>query len=127
MDDITLHVMREKDGRPARCDAVRSSADGSDFLSAASTRLDAAKTVPSAAHAAAAAFSPCPAAGGASALSCSTRSDGGFAEVGERNEDVICPLCELCDDDLRAGPDGTSVGSREVMMCEGCQGRFHVA
>ena len=116
---MTLHVIREKDGRPARCDAVRSSADGSDFLSAVSTRLDAARPRPSVMHAAAA-------AGGAMASSCSTRSDGGFAEVGECNEDVICPLCGLCDDNLRDGPDGASVGVQDVVLCKGCQGGFRV-
>ena len=40
---------------------------------------------------------------------------------------MICPLCELCDDDLRNGPDSASVGVREVVICEGYQGDFHVA
>jgi hypothetical protein len=72
-------------------------------------------------------FCPCPAVDGASALSCSTRSDGGFADIGAHNEDVVCQLCELYDDDLRDGPDGTTVGTREVVLCEGCQGGLHVA
>jgi hypothetical protein len=60
-------------------------------------------------------FYPCPAVDGASVSSCSAHSDGAFAGIGEHNEDVVCPLCELCDDDLRDGPDGTSVGTREVV------------
>ena len=28
---------------------------------------------------------------------CSSCADGGFADIGEHNEDVVCPLCELYD------------------------------
>ena len=69
-------------------------------------------------------LSPCPAVGGASASSCSARSDGGFADIGAHNEDVACLLCGLYDDDLRDGPDGSPLGSREVVICEGCHARW---
>ena len=81
-------------------------------MSATSTCVAAGKPAVSAADVDAEDFSPCLAVGGASAVSCLTRSDGGFAEIGAHNEDVICPLCELCDNDLRDGPDGASLGVR---------------
>ena len=101
--------------------------DGSDFISAASTRPCDAEEGPSAARAAAMDFSLCSASENASTSSHSTRSDCGFGDVGGCNEDLVCPLCELCDDDLHDDPDGESVGLRELVVCEGCQGGFHVA
>ena len=50
----------------------------------------------------------------------------GFMDIGVHSEDVVCPLCELCDDNLHDGPDGAPVGTCEVVICEGCQGGFHV-
>ena len=126
-DAIALHMIWTKDESPLEQAAAPSLADGSDFLSAASTCVAAGKPPVSAAVVDAKDFSPCPAVGGASASSCSTRSDGGFADIWAHNEDVICPLCELCDDDLRDGPDSASMGVREVVICESCQGGFHVA
>ena len=71
-------------------------------------------------------FSPCPAVCGTSVSSSPTPSDGGFADIGVHSEDAVCPLCELCDNDLRDGPNGAPVGTHEVVICEGCQGGFHV-
>jgi len=125
--ESALRPIRTADAEPPAPAVVASSADGSDFLSTATDRTAGGKPAVSAAVADAMVFCPCPATENASASSCSSRSDGGFADIGEQNEDVICPLCELYDDDLRNGPDGTSVGVREVVICEGCQGGFHVA
>ena len=74
--DLALRVLQERDKSPARNDATRSSADGSDFLSAASTCSGDTRDEPSAARTIAAAFSLCPVAEVGSASSCSTRSVG---------------------------------------------------
>ena len=72
-------------------------------------------------------FSLCAAAEHTPAFSRSSQSDDGYAAIGSNNEDLVCPLCELCDDDLRDDAEGRSVGSRELVVCEGCQSGFHVA
>ena len=126
-EEPILRAVRTTDAGPPEPAAVPSSADGSDFRCTSATCMAGDKPAESSAEVDTKVFSPCPAVGGASVSSCSTRSDGGFADIGAHNEDVVCPLCELYDDDLRDGPDGTPVGTREVVICEGCQGGFHVA
>ena len=73
------------------------------------------------------AFSSCTAQAHASASSRSTRSNGGYVDIGVDNEDLVCPLCGLCDDDLHGTAEGLTVSSCELVFCECCQGGFHVA
>ena len=125
--ESVLGPVRMADAEPPAPAVAASSADGSDFLSTTTGCMVGGRPAVSAAMADAMVFCLCPATENASASSCSSRSDGGFADIGEHNKDVVCPLCELYDDDLRDGPDSTSVRIREVVICEGCQGGFHVA
>ena len=122
-----LRAVWAKDASPPAQAAVPSSADGSDFLSTAAAHVAVDKPIESPAVVNVKVFSPCPAVGGASASSCSTHSDRGFADIGSHNKDMVCPLCELCDDNLQDGLDGTPVRTCEVVICEGCEGGFHVA
>ena len=41
--------------------------------------------------------------------------------------DIGASLCGIRDDDLRDTAKGLTVGSRELVVCEGCQGGFHAA
>ena len=116
----------ELDRSPPRVDASQCSVDGLDFLSAASTRACDGGPGLSEAQVEVLAFLSCTAQAHASASSRSTRSDGGYAVIGADNEDLVCPLCGLCDDDLRDTAQGLTIGSRELVVYEGCQGGFHV-
>ena len=126
-EESVLRAIRIPDAGPPALAAAPSSANGSDFLSAAASCVAGDMPAASAVMVGTMVFCPCLAVDGDSASSCSARSDGGFADIGAHNEDVVCQLCELCDDNLRDGPDGTPIGTREVVICEGCQGGFHVA
>ena len=110
-EETVLHAVRTTDAGLPELAAAPSSADGSDFLSTAASCVAGGKPIASAAMVDAQVFSPCLAVGGASVSSRSTRSDGGFADIGVHSKDVVCPLCRLCDDDLRDGPDSTSLGT----------------
>ena len=116
----------ELDRSPPRADASQCSADGSDFLSAASTRACDGGAGLSEAQVEALAFL-CAAQAHAPGSSRSTQSDGGYADIGADNEDLVCPLCGLCDDDLRVTAEGLTAGSRDLVVCEGCQGGSHAA
>ena len=101
--------------------------DGSDYLSAASTKACDDGAGLSAARVEALAFSTCTVGAHAPASSQSTQSDGGYAAVAGRNEGLVCPLCGLCDDDKHTDAEGPTVGWRDLIICEGCQGGFHAA
>ena len=125
--ELALCLIRTANTEPPAQAVAASSADGSDFLSTATGHMAGNKPATSAAMADAMVFCLCLATENASASSCSSCSDRGFADVSEHNEDVVCLLCELCDDNLCDGPGSMSVRTCEVVICDGCQGGFHVA
>ena len=81
--ETVLRPIQVADADPPAPAVKPSSADGSDFLSAAAARTTGGKPAASAAVVDAMVFCPCPAVDGASASSCSARSDRGFADIGE--------------------------------------------
>ena len=50
-----------------------------------------------------------------------TRFDGEYAAVVVGNEDLVCPLCGLCDDYKHTDAEGRTVGWRNLILGEGCQ------